>query len=84
MEEQLDEVALLVELAVDASLSGSLFARRNDGFDLAELQLLEDCVRVVAAVAEACFAGDEIDQLVCDGAVVLLPRSDDDLERATF
>ena len=81
MEEELDEVALPVELAIDASLRGSLRAGRNHRFDLAELQFLQNCIRVVAAVGEARFAGDEVDELVCDGAVVLLAWRDDDLER---
>ncbi len=80
MEEQLDEVALPVELAVEAALRGSLLAWRNDGFDLAERQLLKQCVRVVAAVAQAGFASDEVDELVGDGAFVLLPWSDQDLQ----
>ena len=84
MEEQLDEVALLVELAVDAALSGSLFAWRDDGLDPAELQFLKECIRVVAAIAEAGFAGDEVDQFVCDRAVVLLTRSEEDFERPAF
>jgi hypothetical protein len=81
VKEQLDEIALAVELAVDASLLGSVLARRNDSLDLAEFQLLQNGVRVVAAVAEASFACDEVDELVCDSAVVLLAWRDDDLER---
>ena len=81
MKEALDEIALLVKLAIDASFFGSLFARRNDGFDLTKLELFQDCVRVVAAVAEARLAGEEVDEFVCDGAVVLLARRDDDLQR---
>lgn len=84
MEEQLDEVALPVELTVDASLLGSLFAGRNHGFDLTELQLFEDRVRVVAAVAEAGFTCDEVDELVGDSAVVLLAWRDNDFQRPAF
>lgn len=81
MEEELDEIALLVQLAIDATLPFSFFAWRDDGLDLTILELFEDGVRVVTAVSEACLAGQEVDELVCDSAVVLLARRDDDLER---
>ena len=81
MEEQLDEVALPVELAVDATLRDSLFAGRNHRFDFAKIELLQDCVRVVAAVREAGFSCDEVDELVRDRAIVLLAWRDDDLQR---
>lgn len=80
MEKQFDEIALPVQLGIDAPRGGSLCARRDDRLDVAELQLLQNCVRVVAAVGEACVARDEIDQFVCDGAIVLLARRNDDFE----
>ena len=84
MEEELDEIALLVQLAVDASFLGSFFARRNDGLDFTKGQFLKNRVRVVAAVTEASLTGDEVDELVCDGAVVLLAGSEDDLQGPTL
>ena len=80
MEKQLDKVALPVKLAVETSFRRSFFAWRNDGFEIAELQFLQDCVCVVAAVAEARLASDKVDEPVCDSAVVLLARRDDDFQ----
>ena len=78
MEEALDEIALLVKLPVDSSLGDSFFTGRNHGFESAELQLFEDGVGVVAAVSEACVTGSKVDELVCDGAVMLLAGCDQD------
>lgn len=81
MEEALDLVAEAIERLVVPPLPGPLLAGRDDGLLAAGCQVREDRVRVIAPIRDARIAGDKIDQLVCDRAVVLLAGSDQNLER---
>jgi hypothetical protein len=84
VEEALDKVALLVQRAIEASFVCSLFSWRNDSFEFADFELVENGVRVVASVAKTRFARDKVDELVGDGAVVLLTWSKSDLQWPTL
>lgn len=84
VEEDLDDVTQLVEFLVIAAFLGSALAGWDDSLDLASLEFLQDRVAVVAPVSQACIAGNEVDESVCNGRFMLLTGCDQDLKRSAM
>lgn len=84
MEEQLDEVALPVELAVLGDGACPLWLRADDRLDAACLKLRAELVRVVSGIADQRVAAGVVEELRRRDQFVALAWCQRDVERPPF
>ncbi len=81
MEKDLDEVTQRVEVLVVPAFRFSHDTGWNDCFDASAFELVDDSVGVVSAVSKASATRDMIDEFFGYGTLVLLSRSDKNVNR---
>lgn len=83
-EEDLHDVASAIECSVEAMLLLSLRLRVDYWLDISCSDLPQECVRVVAGVANEGIASSEVEQLECLDHLVSLAWGERDIDRAAL
>jgi len=84
VKEDLDEIALAIELANEAMFDFSLGLRVDDGLHAARADGSDELVRVVTGVADESFPTSVEEQLLGGDHLMALPRRERDVDRAAF
>ena len=81
VEEALDDVALLIEIAVVGALDLAVPLGRDDDLGSGFGDLIAQMIGVVALIADRGARIEALDKLMCEGDVVTLPRRTNQAER---
>jgi hypothetical protein len=81
VEEALDDVALLIEIAVVGALELAVPLGRDDDLGSGFGDLIAQMIGVVALIADRGARIEALDKLMCEGDVVTLPRCTNQAER---
>ena len=72
MEEHFDQVTLLVRFFVVTALRIAVPGRRDNEFDAAIAEVIDNPCSVIATISQACGSGAKINQIFCNSGFMLL------------